>query len=73
MFFYDASVVDGAGEDDGTQALKEAEEKASEAVCFLVDARTAMSAQVLSSGQTCVQYARTCLENFLKSLSYVDN
>ncbi|QDZ22805.1 ATP-dependent DNA helicase II [Chloropicon primus] len=67
MFFYDASVVDGDDDDEATQALKSAEEKSFEAVCFLVDVRKHMMDQVLPSGETCIQYVGTCLENFLKS------
>mmetsp|Transcript_33489 Transcript_33489/g.72324 ORF Transcript_33489/g.72324 Transcript_33489/m.72324 type:complete len:594 (-) Transcript_33489:1080-2861(-) len=65
--FYDASVIDGEGEDEGTQALRATEERSSEAVCFLVDARHRMFQQTLSDGASCAHHALASLSLYLQS------
>ena len=65
--FYDASVVDGGGEDEGDQALREAQDASHEACVFLVDANRSMVDRRLPSGQTPMGCVLNCLENFLKS------
>lgn len=67
MFFYDPSAIDNENDDDAKEALRQAEAKSYEAVCFLVDLRHAMVETVLPSGQTCLQHSLTSLENYLKS------
>ncbi len=65
--FYDASVIDGEGEDDGMQALRAAEERSSEAVCFLVDVRHRMFEQTLGDGRSCARHALASLSQYLQS------
>ena len=67
MLFYDASEVDGDGVDEGHAASAEEKGQNTEVVLFLVDFRSEMRTQVLSSGQTCMEYAFASLERFLKS------